>query len=149
MSLFLVGVYTTKEKRNIQFITNLFGHYTLGVVVVALARITGRKAIVRVASSVTEILARPGLTYTVFYPIMKRLEEFALDHADAIVNISPMPLMEKYAEKTFELPFLLEYSASSAITKAADVILFVGRLEPEKGLSTLLEAAKIFTKKTS
>ena len=145
VSSFLVAVRASKENRNIQFVTNLFSHFTLGVVVIAIARTTHRKAVVRVASSASQILIRPGLRYRVLYPILKRLGEFALDQADAIVNISPMPLEKKNIRKTFELPFSIEYAASLAVSRTANMILFVGRLEPEKGVWTLLETAKLLT----
>ncbi len=147
--LVLVGAHLIKRKPNIRFVTNPYGHYTLGTLAVVIARITGRKAVVRVASSVSEISARPQVQFKFAYPMLARLEQFAFDHADAIVRISKMPLEPKYDRKTFYIPNLImkPYGSISRRFRAANSVLFVGRLEPEKGPGVLIDAAGILLEK--
>ena len=91
-SLVFVGTRLTKREPSIQYVTNPYAHYTLGTIAVVLAKITGRKAIVRVGSSISELLTRPGIRYRIIYSILLRLEQFGFDRADAIAKGSRMPL---------------------------------------------------------
>ena len=71
--LVLVGTRLIKRKPSIRYVTNPYGHYTLGTLAVVIARITGRKAVVRVASSVSEISARPQVQFKFAYPMLARV----------------------------------------------------------------------------
>ncbi|MGD0177531.1 MAG: glycosyltransferase [Candidatus Bathyarchaeia archaeon] len=145
-SLIFVGAKLAKRKPSIQFVTHPYAHYTLGAIAVVLAKITGRKAIVRVGSSISELLTRSGIRYKIVYSILLGFERFAFEQADAIATGSPRPLeQQQYRTKCFYIPYFMEgkLEPNPHARRASNFVLFVGRLEPEKGISILMDAVKL------
>jgi len=141
-----------KKNQNISVIMNLMNHQTIGLIAIFLSKLSGRKSLVRITN---EISINHGFTkkfrlLKLFYKVvMQRMERFILDEADVLISVSPLILKKypQYKNKIFLIhgstPALEAYCHNKIIKKTVGKyfhILFVGRLEPIKGVDILLDA---------
>ncbi len=158
--LYLAGVFyrglkILKNDKDIIVVTNSWGHYTQGILAVSIAKIMRRKSIVRVAGSLDvgamTFKRRFGFSIN---PLLRALENASFNHSDLVISVSEsiLDLHPRIRDKTFIIsdifPFVEEFSENTGCltkesAKTGDIkILYIGRLEPEKGVSILLEAMK-------
>lgn len=159
---YLIRLFLESRKiliRNPQIvaISQNFSHYVLGLVVLLLATRHHRKAIIRISGDpeVGKVILeqRYGLVGSLIARLLPTSEMIVAKRADRIFSSSKL-LLEKYPElsdKTTILPdpvpILDDSCAGNVPIKTREYhqgnpvkSIFVGRLEPEKGLIVLLEA---------
>ena len=143
-----------RKNRNISVVTNLMNHQTHGFLGVFLSKLCGRKSVVRVSNDVESAIfvcrrkygKLLGMIYEMFIHPIERL---TLDKADIVVTVSSM-ILEKYPQyknKVLIRPVLIPALDQHCHRKFREKtqgkhfhLLFVGRLEPGKGVETLLDA---------
>ncbi len=152
-NVFCTGSKILRKEKDITIVTNSWGHYTLGPLAVMLAKLAHRKGVVRVAGSpdVGAITAerRYGLSIN---PILLMLEKAAFKHSDLIISVSES-IFERHPwirKKTFIIsdlfPVVEEFAEDTGCSekgssKTGEIkILYIGRLEPEKGVDILIES---------
>lgn len=162
------GVRTIRNY-DIQAIMTTGGHLHMGLVAYLISRITGRKSIVRVNED--DVLAiilfikmfhksisSSKMLLRTLESILRKMESFVLKHVDWILTQGPMDY-EKIRQITTNITFvplwintekfhpisekLVRPLKKQLIEQSDDrVILFVGRLHPEKDVETLLYGFK-------
>jgi glycosyltransferase involved in cell wall biosynthesis len=168
LSCIVKGVHLVKGE-NIDVITQHDGHLEYGIVAYIISRITHRKCLIRVnedtliplifflkSSSIP--LIRRNTILNIIASAYRSIESFFFKHVDWIVTHGPMdynkiklytnkitfvPLwvdMKKF--KRFDDETIADLKNKFVIPKDVKILLFVGRLHPEKGVPTLLEALK-------
>jgi glycosyltransferase involved in cell wall biosynthesis len=160
------------KKYDINIVTCRAGHLYLGSVAYLISRITGRKCLIRVnENSVLEVaifLERthtPILSHKMFVKTLKllltKIENFLFTHVDWIVTQGPMDYerIREITEKITFLPLWVDTESFKPLhgdqfmmlrkefinDDNTKIILFVGRLSPEKDIETLLYAFKKIT----
>jgi len=162
------------KKENIPIITQHDGHAEYGLVAYIISRLTHRKCLLRVnedtlipllffLKSSDSLIFRNTVVLRTVVPIYRSLENFLFKHVDWIVTHGPMDY-ERIKKITSKIEFVplwidtkkfrrtdkgsaLELRYQLGINKDAKVILFVGRLHPEKGVSTLIRALALLKHK--
>ncbi len=144
-----------KIEPQIEIISQPFGHYSLGFIAAYLAAKFRKKLIIRVAGDVEVGIfnIRNSLGFAIgkiFEKIIKFSETYSLKKADIIISVSPY-LEKKYpnfSKKIFIIPDLndsvdhfCKLDKKTKIITSPFKIIFVGRLEKEKGLEVLIRAA--------
>lgn len=161
------------KKYDIQAVMSKSGHIILGSVAYLTSRMTGRKCVIRVnEDQVMDIFLfikafrTPVISNKVFLAMIeklsRRIESFLFKHADWIITHGPMDYqrIRRITERVTFVPLWVDAEKFRAIS--ADqashlrrellnldnvrVILFVGRLETDKNLETLLYALKSLSK---
>lgn len=150
-----VSALSFMKRYRIGIIANAWSHSVLGIVVVILCKLTKRRSLIRVTGDFkvlhVAVEARFGWFVSKFLlVILSRLERYVLSHSDVIISVSPHLLRRfpKHAYKTVVIPDtnpVMELRPGSLSAKRSREscrfgILFVGRLEPEKGIEVLLHA---------
>jgi len=160
---------TIVKKYHIQAIMSKSGHLILGLAAYLTSRITNKKCIIRVnEDQVMDIILfikthrvpiiRNNTFLRIIEKLSRRIENYLFKHADWIVTQGPMDYerIRKITEKVTFLPLWVDTekfrptstSQVSHLRKEllklgnVKVIMFVGRLESDKDLETLLYAIK-------
>jgi glycosyltransferase involved in cell wall biosynthesis len=157
------------ERENIDVITQHDGHLEYGIAAYIISRITHRKCLIRVNEDTLIPLIFflkssnfPLLKWNAFLRIItstyRAIERVFFKHVDWIVTQGPMdyqkiklytnkitfvPLwvdMKKF--KRFDDETIAYLKEKYVIPEDVKILLFVGRLHPEKGVPTLLKALK-------
>jgi len=143
-----------RKNRSISVVMNLMNHQTHGFLSVFLSRLCGRKSVVRVSNDVESAIfvcrRKYGKLLGMIYDVLIHpIERLTLDKADIVVTVSPM-ILEKYPHyknkvliRPVLIPALDQHCHSEFPEKPQGKqfhLLFVGRLEPGKGVETLLDA---------
>jgi glycosyltransferase involved in cell wall biosynthesis len=157
------------KKENIDVITQHDAHIEYGLVAYVISRLTHRKCVIRVnedtlipliyflQSSNNSLLKSP-ITQKLASVLYRRVESSFFNHVDWIVTHGPMDY-EKIKKQTGKISFIplwvdiqtfkrQDQKTNEAVKQKlgipnnVKVILFVGRLHPEKGIKTLFEALK-------
>ena len=143
-----------RKDRNISVVTNLMNHQTHGVLSAFLSKLCGRKSVVRVSNDVESAIFVCRRKYgkllgRIYDVLIHPIERLTLDKADIIVTVSPM-ILEKYPQyknkiliRPVLIPALDQHCHRTFREKTQGKqfhLLFVGRLEPGKGVETLLDA---------
>jgi glycosyltransferase involved in cell wall biosynthesis len=162
------------KKESIQVVTQHDGHLEYGIVAYIVSRLTHRKCLIRVNedtlipliffldSSGNRLFRNKTVLKAVSYSY-RRMESFLFKHADWIVTHGPMdyqkieeitpnitfvPLWvdtEKF--KRLDKTFVRKFREDLGISENKKILLFVGRLHPEKGVKTLLQALNMVESK--
>lgn len=143
-----------RKNRKISVVMNLMNHQTQGFLSVCLSQLCRRKSIVRICIDVESAVFVCRKKYgkffgTIYSALVPPMEKFTLDKADTIITVSPA-ILDKYPHHKHKI------SVKPVLTPALDQycdrdfparkqrkhfhLLFVGRLEPGKGIETLLDA---------
>lgn len=161
------------KKYNINAVMAKEGHLTQGLVDCIIKRITKTKCIVRVnENSVLELLLflerlkTPVVSTKTFMRIIelmaRRLEAFVFKHADWVVTQGPMDFarIKKVTDRVSFVPLWVDTRKFRplgvtnrrelrkkliGVTDETKVVLFVGRLHPEKDIDTLLKGFQKLT----
>jgi len=160
------GIKLVKEE-DIHVIMCYGGHVHLGLVAYIISRLTRRKCIVRVSADFLiplyfllkdsgSFFFENNLFLNVVSLIYRRLETFLFKHFDWIITQGPMDFIKvkKVTSKIIFIPlwvdlerfrpldeeFVKRFKESLTDNDEVKILLFVGRLHPEKGVRTLLEA---------
>jgi glycosyltransferase involved in cell wall biosynthesis len=166
LSCVVKGVKLVKDE-NIPVITQHDGHAEYGIVAYVISRLTHRKCLMRInedtlipllfflRSSSDPIFKSSTVLKAVAY-IYRSVENFLFKHVDWIATHGPMDYerIKKINNKITFVPLWIDTKKfrrtdedsirklreQLTIGKDVKVILFVGRLHPEKGIQTLMEA---------
>lgn len=158
------------KKENIHVITQHDGHLEYGVVAYIVSRLTHRQCLIRVNEDTLiplifflkasgNFLFRSKTVLKIVAFIYRRIEYVFFKHVDWIITHGPMDY-RKIKEVTRRITFLplwvdtekfkpLNKEVTRKLrenfvpSKDVKIMLFVGRLHPEKGVKTLLKALKI------
>ncbi len=168
LSCIIAGVHLVK-KENIDVITQHDGHLEYGIPAYIISRITHRKCLIRVNEDTLIPLIFflkssnfPLLTRDSFQKIIsstyRAIERIFFTRVDWIVTHGPMdyekiklctnkitfvPLWVDIRKfKRFNNEAIARLKEKYAIPQDVKILLFVGRLHPEKGIPTLLNAMK-------
>ncbi len=143
-----------RKNRKISVVTNLMNHQTHGFLSVFLSKLCGRKSVVRVSNDVESAIfvckRKYGKILGMIYGVLIHpIERLTLDKADIVITVSSM-ILEKYPQyenKVLIRPVLIPVLDQHCHRKFREKtqgkhfhLLFVGRLEPGKGVETLLDA---------
>ena len=162
------GVHLVK-KENIDVITQHDGHLEYGIAAYIISRITHRKCLIRVnedtliplifflKSSNLPLLKR-NASLKIIDATYRAIELVFFKHVDWIVTQGPMDYqkIKKYTNKITFVPLWVDMKKFKRfdderrtnlkekylVPAGAKILLFVGRLHPEKGVPTLLNAVK-------
>lgn len=157
------------RKEDVSIITQLDGHLEYGVVAHIVSRLTHRKCLIRVNEDTLipllfflkasgSGLFRNETVLKIIAAVYRKIEYDFFKHVDWILTHGPMDYHE-IKEVTNKVTFVplwvdtkkfkrLDKSSSErfrkrfAPSKSVKIILFIGRLHPEKGVATLLKALK-------
>lgn len=157
LKLLINGYRLVKEYPDIKVISNNYGHYALGLIVVMLSIFTRRKSIIRVAGDPEigriSLQQRYGMLGRLIGSQLSHIESFVAKRADRIFSSSQLfaDQYPQFAYKTEILPNPVKVLDESCRRRIGGKLknrndgeyvqaIFVGRLEPEKGLNILLEA---------
>ena len=169
LSCILKGVRLVKDEK-IHIVTQHDGHLEYGMVAYIISRLTHRKCLIRVNEDTLiplgfflkrsgNYLFRSNSVLTAVALIYRKIEHAFLGRVDWVVTHGPMDY-QKIKEITSRITFVplwvdtREFTRVGEVTtgnlrkelgiaKDVKILLFVGRLHPEKGLDTLLEALKM------
>lgn len=169
----LKGLELAKNEK-VHIMTQHDGHLEYGMVAYIVSRLTHRKCLIRVNEDTLIPLIfflkrsenyffRSNITLKVVSIIYRKIEHMFFKHVDWIITHGPMDY-QKIKEITDKITFVplwvdtKKFKRTNKITVEklrqklgiADnvkVLLFVGRLHPEKDLETLLKALKIIKNK--
>lgn len=163
------GAKLVKEK-NIQVIMCFGGHVHHGLVAYIISRLTNRRCIVRVSADFLlplhflmkdsgNVVFKSEIFLNMIGLIYRRMEIFLFRHFDWIVTHGPMDYekIKKVTDKITFIPlwidlekfrpldeeFVKKFKKKLTDDKDARILLFVGRLHPEKDVKTLLKAFKM------
>jgi len=143
-----------RKNRKISAVMNLMNHQTQGFLNILLSQLCRRKSVVRISNDVESAVfvcrKKYGKILGIIYDALIHLiERLTLDRADIIITVSPM-ILEKYPQyknkvliKPVLTPALGQYCDREFQEKKQRKrfhLLFIGRLEPGKGVETLLDA---------
>jgi len=165
VSAFIGAVKVVREYK-VDVIANRSGHLYLGAVALLVARLTHRKCLLRVnENSLLEFrlfMQRDLLSNSFILNIAERLlgavERWVLRNADYVVASGPLiyrkvkeitekaTLVMPVVDRSFDRlpPYELEHIKKElSLKENQKVVLYVGRLDPIKGVSYLLHAFKL------
>lgn len=162
------------KKEDIDVITQHDGHIEYGIIAFIISRLTHRKCLIRVnedtlipliyflRSSNNQLLRNP-IIQNLASILYRRIESFFFNHVDWIITHGPMDY-QKIRDLTNKITFVplwvdiekftrfdedkrLKIKSQFNIAQNTKIILFVGRLHPEKGIRTLFKAVNLLPDK--
>ena len=158
------------RKENIHVITQHDGHLEYGTVAYIVSRLTHRKCLMRVnedtlipliffLKSSGNFLFKSKTILKIIAFIYRRIELVAFRHVDWIVTHGPMDYqkIKQVTDRITFVPLWIDIGKFKrldektvrnlrekfTVTKDVKILLFVGRLHPEKGVRTLFRALKM------
>jgi glycosyltransferase involved in cell wall biosynthesis len=164
-----IGLRLVKNK-NIQLIMQHDGHLEYGLTAFLISKLTNRKCLIRVnedtlipivyfLQSLNNRLFGSKFVVQIVSLVYRRMERCLFEKADWIVTHGPMDYrkISQFTDKitfiplwvdesifhTISEPLAKNFMKDLGISNDQKVILFIGRLHPEKGLDTLLRALKL------
>ncbi|MEM2109932.1 MAG: glycosyltransferase [Candidatus Odinarchaeota archaeon] len=149
--LFKKAVDIVRRNPQIFFITNVSGHFTIGLVNLLAARLTGRRSLLRVTESSYVALFTyknrghiSRLINRLVYGLCSLLEKLAFKGSNKIISVTPPEYYQKlkgFESKTVFIPDIIEKAPINIGKKLSEKkILFTGRLELEKSPFTFLKS---------
>jgi glycosyltransferase involved in cell wall biosynthesis len=154
-----------RKNKEINVLISLGEHWSSGLVALLAGKLTKRHAIIHFIGSITIPLiflrkrtkVENVLLKSAIMKVLSTLENIILKYSDAIITVTPL-LRDlygtKYSYKMFTIPWSIDSSVfhpkrSNAKLRqeynGQHVLLYVGRLSPEKGLEYLFRALRKVT----
>lgn len=169
LNCIIKGVKIVKEQ-NIHVITQHDGHLEYGIIAYFISRLTHRKCLIRInedtlipliyflrASGIRLFNKKSVLKFITY--IYRKIEIEFLKHVDWILTHGPMdfkkfkrvnnritfvPLWVDFTKfNHIDKEIISQFRSKFVTKKNVKLLLFVGRLHPEKGIPTLLRALKV------
>lgn len=158
------------RKENIDVITQHDGHLEYGIIAFIISRLTHRKCLIRINEdtlipliyflrSSNNFLLKKLFIQNFASKFYRKFESLFLNHVDWIITHGPMDYqkIKKFTNRITFVPLWvdtekftrfdqaerLKIKSKFNIPQNTKVILFVGRLHPEKGIKTLFESIKL------
>jgi glycosyltransferase involved in cell wall biosynthesis len=153
---------TIKQNKEIAVLLNTGEHWSSGLVALLVGKLTKRYAVIHFIGSIKIPLIflkrRTKMNISMLIPsldkILSTLESIIVKYSDAIITVTPLLRElygEKYSYKMFTIPWSIDTSVfhpkriNTELRQEYNgqrVLLYVGRLSPEKGLEYLFRALR-------